>query len=177
MDNLSDLSPTQFRFPKFYRMPFYGRGIKAFGSVDITSTGFGEQSHAVIKGAICFTNRHGSDAIDAQVHHPTEVIAHKSHCPPFCSPFVKHRVKGASKKLCCQIPFFWWCWLEPHGQYNCMEHIVCKGFKEFLTVLRGVAWSGCNCLSDQHGVQLRRPSITQLVKTLLPVSKHTMPLP
>ena len=133
-----------------------------------------------ITSSFCYSTT-GLDAF-AQVHHSTELIAHKSHCPPFCSPFVKHRVKGASKKLCClqnyvRFLFSWWCCLKPHGQYNCIEHIVCKGFKEFLTVLRGVAWSGCNCLSDQHGVQLRRPSITQLVKTLLPVSKHTMPLP
>ncbi|DBA92406.1 TPA: hypothetical protein ACH3X1_002645 [Trebouxia sp. C0004] len=57
---------TQFQFPKFYRMLFYGRGIKAFRSVDITSTGFGEQSHALIKGAVCLTKRHDSDAINAQ---------------------------------------------------------------------------------------------------------------
>ena len=65
--HLSELSPTKFAFPKFYRMPFYKRGIKAFGSVDLTSTGFGERSHALIKNAMRFTNRHGSDAINAQV--------------------------------------------------------------------------------------------------------------
>ncbi len=48
----------------------------------------GGQSHALIKGAVRFTNQDGSDAINAQVCQPTELIAHKVHCPPFCSPFV-----------------------------------------------------------------------------------------
>lgn len=92
-------------------------------------------SRAMLSSRVLYAaqTQHGSDAMNAQVCHPVRLIAHKDHCPPFCSPFVQHRVKGACSKQeallfakLSHIPFFWWCYLKPHGQYKCIEHIVCK---------------------------------------------------
>ena len=41
--------------------------IRAFGSANLTSTGFGEKTHVAMKDGFRFTNRHSSEAVDEQV--------------------------------------------------------------------------------------------------------------
>ena len=54
--------------PKFYLMRMWPATIRAFGSANVTSMGFGECSHAILKDSLRFTNRHSAEAVDKQVH-------------------------------------------------------------------------------------------------------------
>ena len=49
-------------------MRMWRAAIKAFGSANVTSTGFGVCSHVILKDSFRFTNRPSAEAIDEQVH-------------------------------------------------------------------------------------------------------------
>ena len=53
--------------PKFWAMRRWPEIIRAFGSANVTSTGFGERSHVILKESMRFTNRRSAEAIDEQV--------------------------------------------------------------------------------------------------------------
>ena len=49
-------------------MRMWRAAIQAFGSANVTSTGFGGRSHVILKDSFRFTNRPSAEAIDEQVH-------------------------------------------------------------------------------------------------------------
>lgn len=53
--------------PKFFAMRRWPDVIRTFGSANVTSTGFGERSHVILKESMQFTNRRSAEAIDEQV--------------------------------------------------------------------------------------------------------------
>ena len=61
------LQTSNWAIPKFWLMRKWPETIRAFGSANLTSTGFGEKTHVAMKDSFCFTNRHSSEAVDEQV--------------------------------------------------------------------------------------------------------------
>ncbi|DBA91282.1 TPA: hypothetical protein ACH3X2_004049 [Trebouxia sp. C0005] len=62
LDKLSSDSPTHFAFPMLWAMRTWPQVIADLGSANVSSTGFGERSHIMLKEAMEYTDRHGSKA-------------------------------------------------------------------------------------------------------------------
>ncbi|DBB03144.1 TPA: hypothetical protein ACH3X1_013374 [Trebouxia sp. C0004] len=60
------MQTSNWAIPKFNLMKYWLWTIMAFGSANVTSTGFGERSHVALKEAMRFTNRRSAEAIDDQ---------------------------------------------------------------------------------------------------------------
>ena len=67
------MQTSNWAIPKIGLMRYWVRTIRAFGSANVTSTGFGERSHVSLKDSLRFTNRHCAEKIDAQVLLPVEL--------------------------------------------------------------------------------------------------------
>lgn len=64
---LKHMQASDFAMPKFFLERFRVHTIEMLGCANLSSTGYGESSHNELKAAFCFTNKHNSQAIDAQV--------------------------------------------------------------------------------------------------------------
>lgn len=62
-------------------MRMWRAAIKAFGSANVTSTGFGVCSHVILKDSFRFTNRPSAEAIDEQVHKLLQWCMKSVWCP------------------------------------------------------------------------------------------------
>lgn len=61
------MQKSNWAIPKINLMRYWVQTIRAFGSANVTSTGFGERSHVPLKDSLRFTNRHSAEKIDEQV--------------------------------------------------------------------------------------------------------------
>ena len=61
------MQKSGWAFPKFFTMRRWPETIRAFGSTNITFTGFGERSHMILKESMRFSNKRSAEAIDEQV--------------------------------------------------------------------------------------------------------------
>ena len=57
----------QLGHTKVYLMARWSETIRSLGSANVSSTGYGERSHVILKDGFRFTNKHSSEAVDEQV--------------------------------------------------------------------------------------------------------------
>lgn len=63
------MQTSNWAIPKIGLMRYWPQTIIAFGSANMTSTGFGERSHVSLKDSLRFTNRHNAEKIEEQARY------------------------------------------------------------------------------------------------------------
>ena len=74
------MQASEFAMPKFFLEKFWVHTIEMLGCANLPSTKYGESSNKALKGAFRFTNKHNSQAIDAQVCLDTACICFIACC-------------------------------------------------------------------------------------------------
>ncbi|DBA87887.1 TPA: hypothetical protein ACH3X1_004878 [Trebouxia sp. C0004] len=96
-------SARGWAMPKFHLMRMWPATIRAFGSANVTSTGFGERSHVILKDCFRLTNRHSAEAVDEQTlvnasrKRTAETMAADAEA---AEPSVEKRSSSAAQKAC-----------------------------------------------------------------------------
>ncbi|KAL0036462.1 hypothetical protein WJX77_008767 [Trebouxia sp. C0004] len=101
--NQVSMQTSGWAMPKFHLMRMWPATIRAFGSANVTSTGFGERSHIILKDCFRFTNRHSAEAVDEQTlvnaswKRTAETMAADAEA---AEPSVEKRSSSAAQKAC-----------------------------------------------------------------------------
>ena len=83
VEELGELSPTNFNFPKFFKMAAFETSIPEMGSAGATTTAFCERPHGDLGAAAHHTNRRSDEATIDQARRDCllHILAAVSHVP------------------------------------------------------------------------------------------------